>query len=327
MEEAKKVAMLNFTSKDFAVCALTLIVVGATVVPVLRAGEQPTQRVSRLQRLANSAMLYANDNDRVLPLGVVKNTLTDRWRVGSFAAIPAGWTTSANRHVNPRLSEEKSFAWNALIPYHNDPHILAEHHVAIHDLDQAPFQDRKPSLVNVNYNGLLHAYPVDAIAKPERLTFATQNYWENSLGFSIALPVLCCDYSGSPCRFNPTGYPQAGQTSCGTNAGSGDVWYFQVGGENFTVWVYRGRKMAFVSVDGSVELKVGEIPVWPQYRENVNEYPWSSIELVGRRASPYWMTNCVAPGKQKATMPFYAGFYRPDNEFTYSSLECDFGGG
>jgi len=103
-------------------------------------------------------------------------------------------------------------------------------------------------------------------------------------------------------------------------------WQFE---RNFTVWVYKHR-IVIARVDGSAGSIEYEAPTWPRYAENVNENPWSTFAPVWGdvpQGSPGWMTDCVEPGGHKSGGVFYAGYFRPDNEFNYTLQQCDFGGG
>lgn len=246
--------------------------------------------------------------------------------------MPNGWTTAGNRHLDPRRSEEAVFVLNSIQPYVKNLDIYAGA-----GLSKVPIAGVNPAVagyqpygMNLTYNGFLHAWNATAVASPSKLPLMLQNYKENTLGMMISNPVLCCTNAQVDCRFNPNGYPQAGQTSCAYyGAGYGYVWFLSTLPSNFTVWVY-GRGMTFIASDTSARMIQFNAPNWPQYAENVNSSPWSSFDPSPNypKGSPYWMTDCVQPGGTKGgNNVFYAGFFRPDSEYSYTLQQCDFGGG
>jgi prepilin-type N-terminal cleavage/methylation domain-containing protein len=326
-----------FTLIELLVVIAIIAILAAILFPVFaqaKLAAKKTQTLAQFKQVGLSLHIYITDSDDTFPLSMSYDTAGNRWRTGSFHAIPNGWTQTGNRHLDPRKTEEYSFTLNAIQPYVKNVNIyegagMNKNNTA--NFQQAPNSTVQGAPVNLVYNGLLHAYSATSIAQPSRLPLMTQQYQENTLGASISMPVLCCTDAGPSCRFNAGGYPQDGQTSCAYyGAGYGYVWFLQTKQSNFTVWAY-GKGECFIASDTSARFIQFNAPIWPAYAQNVNSSPWSAFSNVAGDppGSPYWMTDCTGPGgdKNASGRVFYAGYYRPDSEFNYTLAQCDFGGG
>ncbi|MCW5936347.1 MAG: type II secretion system protein [Fimbriimonadaceae bacterium] len=318
---------------ELLVVVAIVAILSATLLPVFASAKESanqTQSVSNLKQVGTACRIYVDDYDGILPLAITFNSAARSWRLGTYTSVPSGWTSVGNRDVEPRKSEEASFVLNALRPYVKDTSLYTNRSVPTRDLKVAKSKraDLDPVPVNVSMNGQLHAFPEGGVAQPSRLPLFTQAYRENQLGFMLSYPQLCCSGIGNTCQFNPQGMPGEARL-CSYTTGYGYVWFMQTSEENFTVYVQR-KAMLTVAVDTSVHAIRHRAPLWPKYAENANTSPWSSDDPYPTlpAGTPYWMTDCKAPGQPKSNnAPFYAGYFRPDNEFAFSSLECDFGGG
>jgi hypothetical protein len=148
---------------------------------------------------------------------------------------------------------------------------------------------------------------------------------QNIVGGGLVSPVLDCVNNSATCRFTPGQVP-AGVPGPYGGASYGYVWWGVGQAQNFTVFQY-GKGMTFVATDTSAKFLTFNAPKWPAYANNVNSSPWSSFDPNGPAGSPYWMTDCVSPGKAKGSEVYYPGYYRPDSEFQWKDSECDYGGG
>ena len=325
-----------FTLIELLVVIAIIAILAAILFPVFaqaKMAAKKTQTLAQFKQVGTAANIYITDADDVFPLSMSFDSAARTWRTGSYTAVPAGWTNTAARDVEPRKSEESASVLNSIQPYTKNVGVyegagLVDFTPGFTD---SPLSTLAPAKVNLTYNGLLHAWSATAINAPSKLPLMLQNYRQNTVGGQISNPVLCCTIAGVDCKFNPGGYPQAGQTSCSYyGAGYGYVWFLSTDPSNFTVWVYN-KGMPFVAADTSAKMVNFNAPKWPQYSENVNSNPWSSFDPgAGVPAgSPYWMTDCVAPGgdKNASGKVFYAGYFRPDSEYNYSLQQCDFGGG
>lgn len=324
-----------FTLIELLVVIAIIAILAAILFPVFAQAKESAKKTATLaqyKQVGTAAQIYISDNDDTYMLSMAPNTVSGGQRISSYAALPAGWTTSGNRHLEPRRTEESMAHFNALYPYMKNWGVISgaglpEHNFGIAAVAGAP----APALVNLSMNGMLHAWSGTAIASISKLPlFSPTMMKQNLRGLGLSSPLLNCRTDTYACRFSPSGHPAGtpGQIygGGGTDASYAYAWYLVGSAANFTLWQY-GRGMAFVAADTSARHMNFNAPLWPLYATNVNSSPWSSFDPAGPAGSPYWMTDCVAPGAAKGTMPFYPGYYRPDNEFNYTNVECDHGGG
>jgi prepilin-type N-terminal cleavage/methylation domain-containing protein len=325
-----------FTLIELLVVIAIIAILAAILFPVFAQAKEAakkTQTLTQFKQMGTATHIYLSDYDDVMPLGMAYDTVGNRWRLGTYAAVPNGWTNTANRHVDPRKSEEGAFVLNAVQPYAKNYQIYAGAGLPYFNPGFTPVQAgyQAPG-INLTYNGILQAWSATAIAEPSKLPLMLENYKQNTAGGQISNPVLCCSSLGPTCSFNSGGAPQSGWTGCTPYGGApyGYVWYLSTAPTNFTVWVY-GNAMPFIASDTSAKMVKFNAPKWPQYAQNVNSSPWSSFDPAGPPGSPYWMTDCVEPGGNKNTVsaskPFYPGYFRPDALYDYTLQQCDFGGG
>jgi prepilin-type N-terminal cleavage/methylation domain-containing protein len=313
-----------FTLIELLVVIAIIAILAAILFPVFAQAKEAakkTQTLSNAKQLGTAANIYMTDYDDNMPLSMRFNTASNIWWNGSYAAVPNGWTNSANRHLEPRKSEEGIFAHNAIQPYMKNLQLFQGsglRTVTVTGVTPAtPGATGAP--IHLAYNGMLHGYSGTAVASVSKLPmFSGMHFKSNNNGMSIAQPQLDC--AGASCRFNPGAPPSEAQFY---GAPYGYAWFNLAGGTE--MWVY-GKGMPFVMVDSSARMIQLNAPIWPLYAENVNSNPWSAVS--DNKGNAYWMTDCVNPGGNKATAPYwYPGFYRPDSEFNWTAQQCDFGGG
>jgi prepilin-type N-terminal cleavage/methylation domain-containing protein len=326
-----------FTLIELLVVIAIIAILAAILFPVFaqaKLAAKKTQTLAQFKQTGLAANIYITDADDVFPLSMSYDSLAaggvGAWRTGSYTGVPNGWTSTAARDVEPRKSEEGTMVFNSIQPYTKNLGVYEG--AGLIDFNPGFTQSLvvgapKPAKCNLTFNGLLHAWSATAINQPSKLPLMLENYKQNTIGGQISNPVLCCTNTGPDCRFNPGGYPQGGQVSCAYyGPGYGYVWFLSTAAANFTVWVY-GRGMPFVASDTSARMVQFNAPVWPLYAQNVNASPWSAFDPAGVPGSPYWMTDCVAPGGTKPNPIYYAGYFRPDSQYDYTLNQCDFGGG
>ncbi|MCW5936350.1 MAG: prepilin-type N-terminal cleavage/methylation domain-containing protein [Fimbriimonadaceae bacterium] len=320
-----------FTLIELLVVIAIIAILAAILFPVFAQAKEAakkTQTLSQFKQLGTAANIYITDSDDVFPLAMGFATNLNTWRSNAFTSVPSGWTSSGLRNVEPRKSEEMATVYNSMQPYMKNYGIWQGAGLPNRDLQGVQVAGGpQAAFMNAAFNGILHGWSATAVAQPSKLPLFTEAYKENQKGFMISLPQLCCTNQGVACQFNASGPPQ-GSGSCSYYPGVniGYVWFLQTSAEAQTVWVY-GRGMAFISSDTSARFIQMNAPKWPQYAENVNTSAWSSFDPAGPPGSPYWMSDCVAPGGTKGSATWYPGFYRPDSEFNYTAQQCDFGGG
>ncbi|MCW5938523.1 MAG: prepilin-type N-terminal cleavage/methylation domain-containing protein [Fimbriimonadaceae bacterium] len=333
-----------FTLIELLVVIAIIAILAAILFPVFAQAKEAakkTQTLSNFKQTGTSANIYITDTDDNFPLAM-------RWISGSAfrwgpnfpVAIPAGWTDAGGRATPNGIADEGVHALNSLQPYAKSFGVyeaggIAKGAVSSDQSNWQPVQPGyQPPKIGLTYNGMLHSWSGTAVASPSKLPLMLQNYRQNSNGAMISNPQLCCNrVQTRSCRFNPSGYPQEGQTSCSFYPGVpiGYVWFLQTERQNFTVFAH-GNSMAFIAADTSARFIKFNAPKWPQYAEDANNNPWSSFDPAPDMpaGSPYWMNDCVAPGTVKPANnanPWYPCFFRPDSEFNWNRNQADFGGG
>jgi prepilin-type N-terminal cleavage/methylation domain-containing protein len=324
-----------FTLIELLVVIAIIAILAAILFPVFAQAKEAAKKTATLaqyKQVGTASQIYLSDYDDLYMLSIPPDTTVGGLRYNSLWAVPAGWTTSGNRHLEPRKSEESMTGFNALHPYMKNWGLLAGTGLPTFDygVAQAPGAPGA-ALVNLSMNGMLHAWSATAVAQPSRLPlFSPTLMKQNIKGFAITSPILNCRANTYACRFTPGGHPAGtpGQIygGGGTDAIYAYAWWLVGSFGNFSLWQY-GRGMCFVASDTSAKQMNFNAPLWPQFATNVNTSPWSSFDPAGPPGSPYWMTDCVTPGRTKWTEPFYPGYYRPDSEYSWTTNECDHGGG
>jgi len=253
------------------------------------------------------------------------------WRVQNLYAVPNG-SAAGGRAVDPRKTEEGGAVLNAIYPYTKSYGIYQAAGLSSVPAGLTQQAGAKPMVpVGVTYNGLLHGLGASGVDRPANCPlFWMGRFKQNDINGTINSPNLLCGGS-KDCQFNASGYPQsAGAMSlagAGTatisQAGYGYVWY---GGSNDTLFVY-GKGMPWIFTDTSAKfINYGNMPLWPSYGSSTNA-PWSSMDPNGIAGAPYWTVDCVRPGGTKGTDIYYWGYFRPDNDGSLGSAQCDVGGG
>jgi prepilin-type N-terminal cleavage/methylation domain-containing protein len=319
-----------FTLIELLVVIAIIAILAAILFPVFAQAKEAakkTQTISNFKQVGTAMAMYLGDSDDTFPLAASFSNERQQWRSGwpvpdsVLHAVPTGWVQDTrNRQAEPRRSEEALFALNAMQMYIKTGGLYEAAGLPPF-LGYGGTRVGTPSMVNVTYNGMLHAYSGTAVNAPAQLPIFWGGHYKNNLqGYALSAPQLdCVQVQSSACRFNPATGPQ------GTNVAYGYVWYL-VGAypSNFTMWHY-GRHAPFIYADTHAKMVSLNGPIWPNYAENVNVNPFSSFE--NDKGAPYWMTDCVAPGRAKGTMTYYPGFFRPDSEYNWKASECDFGPG
>ena len=325
-----------FTLIELLVVIAIIAILAAILFPVFaqaKVAAKKTQCLSNYKQTGTSSMIYITDYDDTFPLTGIFDSTTNTWR-GTYgggpissAGIPAGWTTTGGRNVNPRLSDDQAYCLNSIQPYMKNTQLYEA--PGQQDLATGWAQNPGapgPAKVNMSPNGYLHAYSQTAIAQVSKLPLFWQAHFRaNRIGAGYSAPMMECGTS-PVCRWSPNGYP-------GSNIGTGYTynWYVPTLTPSILNASVYGKSTLYVASDSSARTyNWGGLPTWPAYAVlNVNVNPFSSSDPTGSdKDSPYWITDCVAPGGTKGGGAiFSAGYMRPDSEYSYTTAQCDHGGG
>jgi prepilin-type N-terminal cleavage/methylation domain-containing protein len=317
-----------FTLIELLVVIAIIAILAAILFPVFaqaKVAANKAKTITQFKQIGTSAAIYLADYDDNMPLAMSFNSATGAWRAFSNTAVPAGWTSTDNRHLEPRKSEESSMVLNALQPYIKNQQIFEAAGLprSSSGWAVAPGSSSSAANVNITFNGLLHSYSATAITEVSKLPlFWSGHFKQNVNGRAISQPGLWCDQPNNPsCRFNPTGSPQTPATF----PSRGDNLFNVISTSNMSVFLY-GRSMPFVSADTSARVLNLTAPTFPNYSQNINTNPFSSYRAVANGTPdgvPYWVTECVADGAAFGSMTSYIGYFRPDNDFDWNLTSCN----
>lgn len=328
MRNYKKLNCNAFTLIELLVVIAIIAILAAILFPVFaqaKVGANKAKTITQFKQIGTSAAIYLSDYDDTMPLAMSFNSAAGAWRAFSNTAVPNGWTSSDNRHIEPRKSEEGSMVLNALQPYIKNLQIYEAAGLPKTNSGWTVAPGGQPSGANINisFNGLLHSYSATSITDVSRLPlFWSGHFKQNVNGRAISQPGLWCDRPNNPqCRFNPSGPPQ----SPATFPQRGDNLFTVVSTANMSVFLY-GKSMPFVSADTSARVLNLTAPTDPNHSQNINTSPFSAYRSPGSgvpEGVPYWVTECVADGAAFGSMTSYIGFFRPDNDFDWNLTSCD----
>lgn len=316
-----------FTLIELLVVIAIIAILAAILFPVFAQAKEAAKKasaISQLKQTGTATLIYTTDADDTFPLTVVWNGSTNTGYRGATVVSPAGSTSVGGRDVSPRRDDEAVHAHNSTQPYIKNWELLKANGLSVVNPGYTQVAGR-PALapVGLTINGMLSAWSATAIAQTSQVPmWWTGMFKQNGVG-SWAQPWIDCTgvTTAGACRFNPT------TTASGTGAGTyGYAWFSNWSGK--TDLATYGTTHLFVRTDSSAKaLPMAGLPQWPLYAaNNVNRNPFSSADPADKTQA-YWITDCVAPGGNKATQAYWPGYFRPDSEFNWTTNECDHGGG
>jgi len=341
-----------FTLIELLVVIAIIAILAAILFPVFASAKEAAKKTSTLSNYKQVALamnIYSTDADDTFPLQAGSNDAgAMRWCFQH--RVPANWQNLAPFNTIARNNQDSQFPLNSILPYVKSVDMYQQSGIVTASLaTNYALAVKARAKVGLAYNGMLNAYPGTSVANPAKTPIVSATLWkQNRDGFGISSPELWCDSgSGAACQFNTNAPPQGtgyndGTGLCfaaGTNAGYGYVWWGFAGVAN-TTWIY-GKGMHFASTDSSARfINIGDLPKWndpngppAQATGNANKNPWSAFDPNDIPGSPYWMTDCAAPGVDATgtvhpatgwTVFFYPCYYRPDSEFSWT-IEADYG--
>lgn len=276
-----------------------------------------TSALSNARQLGAAFLMYAADQDDLLPHALPVEPAHGEQGQRFSQAIPAGWDY-------PEDKAPDAMAWaNAIQPYAHSYAILAAtgapaHRYEVTDfyplLFTPPYEAAATPWFNSSYtmNGLLSIYPLASVAEPSRLALVWQGEGNAAgEGYANASPMLRCEAADlRPCRFNPNGSPQEGTTISG---GIADFWWTGPDADPGVSFATYGPGMTYVGTDGSAKYRPnGSAKVSTGNFPRIVDYgdPFSAYDSEGR---PAGMWSCSSDGG----LTFYRSFFRPDTTFQY----------
>lgn len=318
-----------FTLIELLVVIAIIAILAAILFPVFaqaKTAAKKTSCLSQMKQVGTAAMIYLSDNEDKFPLSMSFNSVAQTWRgrAGILVAVPNGSISNAGRDVEPRRTEEGSFVLNAIQPYMKNLQLFEAPGLSNFSFGATPVPGARMVRINLMFNGMLHSWSNTAVASVSQNPLFWQGHFRSNVEYaSFSSPLLDCGDPGiQQCIFNPGGGPQGGNPPYGYN-----WWVHTLDPKLINTAVY-SKSMIYVATDSSAKTRNwGSLPRWPQHAVlNVNNNPFSSGEPTDGD-SPYWMTDCVAPGGTKGSTTYYPGFFRPDSEYNYTTAQCDHGSG
>ena len=315
----------GFTLIELLVVIAIIAILAAILFPVFaqaKAAAKKTQALNNTKQSGTGLMLYTADNDDMFPIMHPVDSITGSYLHTNgqspqyrLASIPAGWG------ANAAFRDTDAVAWqNSILPYTKNNDILG-----------AP--DLNPYTAGFNYasapaglpttglssNGLLNTYPTTGVAASSQCPMLTwANGKESYRGYGYTAVYLRCNARGAanapaaPCRFNPSGKAQEGNTAAVT--ARQDTYEFTFEPKNDTSWVF-GDGWIVVHTDTSAKF-------FKQPREGRNNGSYTQPGFEYSRIAQGTQIeggNVAVPARcvSGAGMPPYMSYFRPDSTYQY----------
>lgn len=264
----------GFTLIELLVVIAIIAILAAILFPVFAQAKEAakkTQTISNAKQTGVAVVMYAGDNDDLLPCGLVPNLTvsTVKYRVNDDTnQNPVGWFSY------PAGEREYALMWNNTIQgYAKSYEVLGAPGVPSIKIATNPWAAgynkklKEPKDGHFTFNGYLHHYPLGSVAAPSTLPLIWQGFGKLAKnGVAAANPRLNCNAEG-PCLYQGSGMPQIGATGSGMytltfpsrEKGGPSFWTFQQGmifvatdtSARF-VTLGRGNKLAFPTSTNTV---------------------------------------------------------------------------
>jgi prepilin-type N-terminal cleavage/methylation domain-containing protein len=323
-----------FTRIELLVVISLIAILAAILFPVCAQAKEAAKKASTLsnfKQIGTAFQIYLADTDDRYPksFGMDTNVMAERFSF--YHRVPQNWDNTAPFNTPQRQDEDGTFWANSLQPYIKNLEMYAQ--VGVPTTVNVSFVNavKGRAKMGVTFNGMLHTWSGTSIAQPSKCPVVWAGLMkQNRDGVARSSPTLDCNRgNASPCIFTPGQCPQTGGTAdalgqglpvCApTYANYGYFWWgFATPLPYFTTWIY-GHGMIFTSSDTSSRHKTLVAPLVPAASMNTNDNPFSQFDPGGAPGAPYWMTDCMTPGKAQGSEPvFYPGFFRPDSNFSWT---------
>ncbi|MBC8065715.1 MAG: prepilin-type N-terminal cleavage/methylation domain-containing protein [Chlorobia bacterium] len=296
-----------FTLIELLVVIAIIAILAAILFPVFAQAKEAAKKTSALsnvKQMGTSFMIYTSDYDDNFPMAFSRRA-NGTWRYTTVHPTPAG-VIAAGWDVEPVLSETKNQWANSVQPYVKNWGIYDAPGNRIDAFDTVFNPGIEPAKVALSMNGLMHTLSTTEIPSPSIAVLLWPGNGTSSFrGRSSANPTPTCSAStDTPCRFNPTGWPQPGFT--GTNA-SATFWNFSA-----STWMY-SKGMPMVRTDTSARhMRVGTSTASTQIADAYTD-PWRYVSPQGVPAQ-FTLCSSGVRGVAGPTAIFYHCYFRPDRE-------------
>jgi prepilin-type N-terminal cleavage/methylation domain-containing protein len=314
-----------FTLIELLVVIAIIAILAAILFPVFAQAKEAAKKTSTLsnfKQMGTALQIYIGDTDDRFPLSFGTNGATGLPRWDFYHRVPQNWDNTAPFNTPTRQEEDGQFWANSIQPYVKNLEMFEQNGMVRTATAGLNYSNavRARARIGMTFNGMLHAWSGTAITEPSKLPVIWAGLFkQNRDGVARSSPTLLCDApTPGPCIFTPGGRPMPGNS----DPTYGYVWWgFGTPTAYFTSWTY-GRGMVFTASDSSAKFKTLNAPLYPAASMNTNDNPWSQFDPAGAPGAPYWMTDCVSPGRAQGSEVYYPGFFRPDSDFNWDDSEC-----
>lgn len=315
-----------FTLIELLVVIAIIAILAAILFPVFAQAKEAAKKaatISNFKQIGTAQNIYLSDTDDRFPktFGRDNTAGTERWDF--YHRVPQDWDNTAPYNTAQRQDEDGQFWANSIKPYVKNNEMYQQQGMATTVNVNTTNTIKPRAKMGMTMNGMLHTWSATTVTEPAKLPLVWAGLWkQNRDGVARSSPTLICDAPApqGPCIFNPGAYPQTGGGSIG--AGYGYAWWgFATPYAMFTTWIY-GKGLIFTGTDTNAKHKTMNAPLAPASSMNTNDNPWSQFDPAGAPGAPYWMTDCVTPGKLQGTEIYYPGYFRPDSDFAWDNTEC-----
>lgn len=290
----------GFTLIELLVVIAIIAILAAILFPVFaqaKLAAQKTAALSNVKQQGLAALQYAGDWDDTMPCGFGVETTEDGnpdtsygWDSYAYQDVPADWRANAN---SVQIRACLLAVSNSTRIYRKTDDLLL---LPGHSQSWGPYQPsdyakavKKPQLVGLAYNGLLHTYSASAVTSPTQLPMFTQLsgdiLYKGVEGGPI--PSLICSRM-DPCRYVP---PKSGcMSSPGNGTHNGErswIPYPNTPGYSpeGSQWVY-GHSQTWVFMDGSA--KARKLGMNIGGRTDFHTDPYSQYTKDGKDTNVAW---------------------------------------
>ena len=319
-----------FTLIELLVVIAIIAILAAILFPVFAQAKEAAKKASTLsnfKQIGTSFQIYLADNDDRFPKSHGRDEVagTDRWDF--YHRVPQDWDNTAPFNTTQRRAEDGQFWANSIYPYVKNIDIYSQNGMQTTSNVSFSAAVKPRAKMGMTFNGMLHTWSATTVTDVSKLPLVWAGLMkQNRDGVARSSPTLECDAPAvsGPCIFNPGQLPQTGSLG----GAYGYVWWgFGTPASMFTTWTY-GRGQIYSSTDTSARHKTLTAPIEPAATMNTNDNPFSQFAAmhdavtVASPGEPYWMTDCVSPGRAQGSEVYYPGYFRPDSDFAWDDSEC-----
>jgi prepilin-type N-terminal cleavage/methylation domain-containing protein len=313
-----------FTLIELLVVIAIIAILAAILFPVFAQAKEAAKKASTLsnfKQMGTAVQIYLSDHDDRFPKSHGRDEAGQLERWDFYHRVPENWDNTAPFNTTQRQNEDRQFWANSIYPYVKNIDMYSQVGMTTTVNVATNNAVRPRAKMGMTYNGMLHTWSGTTVADPAKLPLVWAGLMkQNRDGVARSSPTLECDAPApaGPCIFTPGALPQAGSLG----GAYGYAWWgFATPATLFTTWTY-ARGQHYSSTDTSARHKTLTAPIYPAASMNTNDNPFSQFDPNLVPGAPYWMTDCVTPGKLQGTETYYPGYFRPDSDFAWDDTEC-----